>query len=235
MAETMNQETTPIAPALRTPRAAAVAGILFSVLYGAVIVLSRLAIPEGPGNADVAALPESSIRAVRFALALMPWAGIAFLWFMGVMRSRVGRLEDQFFSTIFFGSGLLLLAMGYTSAALGSGILSTFASAGAKVVDNGVLLLGRSVMYTVANIYGIRMSGMFMLSLGTIWVRTRVMPRLFVALTYVLALFLLLGINLSLWTQLIFPAWVLAVSIFILVASRRSETAEGQAELGAVG
>jgi hypothetical protein len=51
---------------------------------------------------------------VNFALTLVPFAGIAFLWFMGVVRSHLGRLEDQFFSTVFYGSGLLFLAMLFT-------------------------------------------------------------------------------------------------------------------------
>jgi len=89
-------------------------------------------------------------------------------------------------------------------------------------------------MYTITNVYAIRMAGVFMLSLGTIWVRTRVMPRLFVFLTWILALFLLLGINLSLWLILVFPAWVFAVSVFILVVSLRGKTARGEAALGSV-
>jgi hypothetical protein len=39
------------------------------------------------------------------------------LWFIGVLRDRLGQLEDRFFATVFFGSGLLFLAMLFTSAA----------------------------------------------------------------------------------------------------------------------
>ena len=46
-------------------------------------------------------------NAVRLALNLVPFAGIACLWFMGLLRNRVGTLEDQFFATVFLGSGLL--------------------------------------------------------------------------------------------------------------------------------
>ena len=46
-------------------------------------------------------------NAVRFALDLVPFAGIAFLWFIGVLRSRLGKLEDQFFATVMLTSGLL--------------------------------------------------------------------------------------------------------------------------------
>ena len=94
------------------------------------------------------------------------------------------------------------------------------------------IIFGRTVIYTVTNVYAMRMAGVFMLSLGTIWVRTRAMPRAFVGLTYLLAIVLLLVINLSLWVTMVFPLWVLTISIFILVESLRGK--EGEAE-GAVG
>ncbi len=237
MAESIGQTTNrPRAltrQALRTPRAAAVAGILFAVLFTTTIVLIRLAIPEDPGGTDVAGWLQGATRSVSFALTLVPFAGIAFLWFMGVVRDRLGDLEDQFFATVFFGSGLLFLAMTFVSAALAGGILSSYAAQADKV-GSGALAFGRSVMYTITNVYAIRMAGVFMMSLGTIWIRTRVMPRIFVFLTYILALFLLVAINLSLWVILIFPAWVFAVSVFILVVTLRGETAEAEASLGAV-
>jgi len=45
----------------------------------------------------------------------LPFAGIAFLWFIGVLRDRLGELEDRFFATVFLGSGLLFLAMLFAS------------------------------------------------------------------------------------------------------------------------
>ncbi|MDQ7822286.1 MAG: hypothetical protein RDV48_05780 [Candidatus Eremiobacteraeota bacterium] len=48
---------------------------------------------------------------VNIAMQLMPVAGIAFLWFIGVIRNRMGAHEDRFFATVFFGSGLLFVAM----------------------------------------------------------------------------------------------------------------------------
>ena len=48
---------------------------------------------------------------MTLALNIIPFAGIAFLWFMGVLRDRFGQQEDRFFATVFLGSGLLFLAM----------------------------------------------------------------------------------------------------------------------------
>jgi hypothetical protein len=49
---------------------------------------------------------KTSSNKVGLALNLVPFAGIAFLWFIGVLRDRLGELEDRFFATVFLGSGL---------------------------------------------------------------------------------------------------------------------------------
>ena len=219
--------------ALQTPSAAAIAGILFAVLFIASVGLMRLAIPEEIGGSDANAWLQNNAESVRFALTLVPFAGIAFLWFMGVVRAHLGQQEDQFFSTVFFGSGLLFLAMIFTTAAVAGGILSVYALAPTAMEESGVITFGRSVIYTITNVYAIRMAGVFMLSLATIWVRTRAMPRVLVLLTYLLAVLLLLVINLSLWVIMIFPLWVLAVSIYILVVSLRGKATDADGAVGA--
>src|SRR6478735_4612724 len=112
--------------AITTPRSAAFAGVVFAVLFGTSMVLLRLSIPESPLMQT--ALSDSARTRLGAALGLMPIAGIAFLWFVGVVRDRVGDLEDRFFSTVYLGSGLLFLAMLFVSMALVGGILATAAS-----------------------------------------------------------------------------------------------------------
>jgi Zn-dependent protease with chaperone function len=110
---------------LSTPRAAAVAGILFAVLFSASLLLMRFVLPEdlsGPNAADWLA---GNTSLITLALTLVPFAGIAFLWFMGVVRSHLGELEDQLFSTVMFGSALLFLGMVFVSAALAGGIITS--------------------------------------------------------------------------------------------------------------
>ena len=209
---------------LKTPRAAAFAGILFTVLFTSSYALIRLSIPANPADAGV--WLEERASTVALALSLLPFAGIAFLWFIGVVRDRLGHMEDQFFSTVFFGSGLLFLAMVFVSAALAGGILATYALEHSKFIDSGMYTLIRTVMYRITNVYAIKMAGVFMISLATIWVRTRLMPRPLAFLTYVLALGLLLTISSSLWVTLIFPAWVCAVSVYILVTNLRSPSSK---------
>jgi hypothetical protein len=204
---------------LTTPRAAAVAGILFAILYGASLVLIRLAISPD-STADSGAWLETNARSVDLALNLVPYAGIAFLWFIGVIRDRLGDAEDRFFATVFLGSGLLFLALTFVGAALAGGLLSSYTVQPRAIMESGVFTYGREVMFHIINVYAVRMAGVFMISLGTIWLRTGLMHRGWAFVTYGLALVLLVSIGYSLWVSLVFPGWVLAVSAYYLLRNR---------------
>jgi hypothetical protein len=214
---------------LRTPRAASVAGILFALLYGTSLVLIRISIP-----ADIAILNiawfETNSKMVVLALNLVPYAGIAFLWFIGVIRDRLGDLEDRFFATVFLGSGLLFLALTFVGAALAGGLLTSYTVLSGAITGSGLYTYSRAVMYNIMNIYAVRMAGVFMISLGTIWLRTGLMHRGWALVTYALALVLLVSISLSAWVTIIFPGWVLAVSIYFLILnlSRPADEALGE-------
>jgi hypothetical protein len=207
--------------ALKSPRSAAIAGIIFSVLYGTSMVLINISLPHEPA-AGFSWL-ETDVRTVTLALNLIPYAGIAFLWFIGVIRDLLSDMEDRLFATVFLGSGLLFLALTFMGAALAGGLLSSYAIESSVLVQSGVLTYSRKVIYHIFNIYAIRMAGVFMISLATIWLRTGLMHRGWAFLTYVLALVLLLSIDYSFWVTLIFPAWVLVVSVIILIRNLHNQ------------
>jgi hypothetical protein len=199
---------------LSTPRAAAIAGILFGVLFSISLVLLRGAIPENI-TTDPTWVTSGAAR-INLALGLMPFAAIAYLWFIGVVRDKLGEYEDKFFSTVFFGSSLLFLAMVFTSMGIAGGILATYPIIDISSQDSMVIYFGRAVMQSISNVYALRMAGVTMISLATIWIRTGLMPRWLAVLTYLLALALLLVTNFGLWVTLIFPGWVVLVSLLIL-------------------
>ena len=206
-----------------SPRAAALAGVLFAVLFAAALVLMRTSLP------DQASIPadwpdDAAATRLRIGLSLVPFSGIAFLWFMGVVRDRFRETEDQLFSSVFIGSGLLFLAMVFVSAAIAGGIVTITQGVPDEESRAGVSNFGRAVMLQVSNIYALRMAGVLLISLGTMWLRTGVMPRWLSFVTYAVALVLLFVTTLSLWVTLIFPAWVFAVSILILVQNFRRRT-----------
>jgi hypothetical protein len=214
--------------ALRTPRAAAIAGILFALLYSTSWVLIRLSIPAEALEASD--WIEQQAGNLSLAMSLIPFAGIAFLWFMGVVRDRMGRQEDQFFSTLFSGSGYLYLGMTFASAAMAGGALVLYASDLDLLTGSGVYSLALVVSNRLNTVYAMRMAGAFMFVLGTIWVRTRVMPRRLALITYLLATVLLISIGFTPWVILIFPAWVFIISVAILVLNYRSTHAQGGAD-----
>ena len=207
--------------ALRTPRAAAVAGILFALIYGTGMVLIRLSIPAD--HVFDTTWLDNNAHTVALGLNLVPYAGIAFLWFIGVIRDRLGALEDRFLATVFLGSGLLFLAMTFAGAALTGGLLTGYELEKQAMIESGVFTYARASTYNVLNVYAIRMAGVFMMSLGTIWIRTGTTHRFWPLLTYVLALLLLVTISFSVWVALIFPAWVLVVSVYLLVRGGNSQ------------
>ena len=89
---------------LRTPRAAAIAGVLFAALLTTTLTLIRLATPSDAGEVGAWLIDPNRKRMIVLALNLVPFAGIAFLWFIGVVRDRIGQREDRFFATVFLGN-----------------------------------------------------------------------------------------------------------------------------------
>ena len=205
---------------LRTPRAAAIAGILFALLLGLALGLLHAAVPP-EGTTAGTWLSESGRRtAVAVALNLIPFAGIAFLWFIGVVRDRIGAREDRFFATVFLGSGLLFIAMLFIAGAFAGGLVVEAAATGGKV-SSTTLALGRRVTSQLLNIYAMRMAAVFTIATATIVFRTGVSSRWLAILGYASAAILLVSVGITSWVQLLFPFWILLLSIDLLIASLR--------------
>jgi hypothetical protein len=204
--------------ALRTPRAAAVAGIVFSVLLITSLALLRVSVPGNPAVAGGWLTDSGKRTAVSIGLNLIPFAGIAFLWFVGVIRDRIGAHEDRFFATVFLGSGLLFVGMLFVAAAVAGGLIAGISSSGSP--GAGTLALGRNVTSLLLNVYSMRMAAVFTLTTVTIARRTEIVSRWLTVAGIATALVLLVGVGISPWVELLFPAWILAVSIDILADGR---------------
>jgi hypothetical protein len=192
-----------------------VAGVLFALLFGATLILIRVKMPEGLG--DSTEWLNSERGGILTATKLMPFAGITFLWFIGVVRDGFGRYEDRFFATVFLGSGLLFLAMMFVSTAVAAALVATNAGVTDPAAHVEVIAFGKMIVVSAAKTYAIRMAAVFMISLATIWLKTGLMPRWLVALSYLVALGLLIAGDVSMWLALAFPVWVLVVSALILL------------------
>jgi hypothetical protein len=201
---------------LRTPRAAAFAGIIFSVLMITALVLLRISVPPRLSTTGAWLTEPGKRAAVAVALNLVPFAGIAFLWFIGVIRDRVGEREDRFFATVFLGSGLLFVAMLFVAAAVAGGLI---AGASLGLPDSSTLALARNITSGLLNVYSMRMAAVFTLSTVTIARRTQIVSRWLTIAGLAAAVVLLIGVGISPWVELVFPVWILALSVDILTAS----------------
>lgn len=200
---------------LSTPRAAGIAGVFFALLFGASLTLIKTALPEGgaPGSQWV----DGAEGKLKVAALLMPFAGITFLWFIGVVRDGIGRFEDRFFASVFLGSGLLFLAMMFASSAVGAGLVASRKYSPDVAMHGDVAAFGQALLVSLSNTYALRMAGVFMFSLATIWLKTKLMPKWLVFGTYLVAVAVLVASDVSMWITMAFPTWVLVVSLLALV------------------
>jgi hypothetical protein len=198
------------------PRVVAITGVVFSVLYIASLVLIRMTIPADPTEPGAWLTDPAARGWVRIALNLVPFAGIAFLWFMAVLRNRIGLLEDKFFGTVFLGSGLLFVAMLFAAVAVSRGLLDTFGSGDTIPGQVETYRVGRGMAYALMNTFGMRMAAVFIFVTSKIGLRTRVFARWVSFVGFALGLVLLLIVTDFAWIALLFPFWVLLVSIYIL-------------------
>jgi hypothetical protein len=206
-------------PPLAPPRGAALSGVIFGVLMIVGLGLVRYAIPANP-NTPGTWLSEATHRsAVRYALKLVPFAGIAFLWFIGVLRNRLAELEDQFFATVFLGSGLLFIATLFASASVTDALVR---SVGVPKVASDTYFFGRCMSDSLLNLFAMKMAGVFMFSICTVALRTAIFSRWIAYTGFACAILLLLIIADWRWITLVFPVWMLLVSSQILLGEVQS-------------
>ncbi len=228
MSRTMSENSALTRKQLNTPKAAAIAGIAFSVLLMAILWLLRRSVPDDPLDSGAWIATESGT--VVIALNLIPLAGVAFLWFIGVLRDRLGQQEDRFFATVFLGSGLLFLAMLFAAAAIAGAVTLLASSAGPDQLDNSPTFhFARATVYIIANAYAAKMACVFMISTSTVAIRTEIAPRWIAILGFVFACVLLVGSYYLSWSIAVFPIWVFLLSIHILIHNLRGPQGDDHA------
>lgn len=185
----------------------------------------RIAIPADPDDAGDWLSDGSRRDSVLLALGFVPFSGIAFLWFVGVVRDRVGDAEDRFFATVFLGSGLLFVAMLFVAAAIAAGLV-TSVGLGGDAISSGAWAVGHRTAHELVD-YAMRMAAVFTLATSTILLRSRLAPTWLVIAGYATGVLLMVAVGFVSWVELLFPAWVLALSLYVLIASFRRGQDEG--------
>ena len=123
---------------------------------------------------------------------------------------------------MFLASGLLFVAMVFVAAGVGGALLAAVKYRHEPIPDQDAVLLVRSFAFGFLFIYAMRMAAVFMIVTSTIGARLGIFPRWLVITGYLAALLLVLNVSYTDVLILVFPVWVAAVSIVILMADRRS-------------
>ena len=131
---------------------------------------------------------------------------------------RLGPMEDRLFASVFVGSGLLFVASLFGSAAFADAMVETVATDSARFLDSGLYHLARNLVSAFLNVFAIKMAGVFIMSSSMIAFRTAILPRWVTILGFACAIVLLLVITRWQWIALLFPCWMLVVSVSILLA-----------------
>lgn len=210
-----------IAESLRTPRAAAIAGLAFCVIMLTSWVLIRLAVPVGEIGSEVVSLDERQLTMLRVSTALVPFAGISFLWFIGVIRSQIGVHEDRLFATVFLGSSLIFVALLFVGTAAIVSII-VVSSEGVGIQADLQIYAGRFFQEVLTG-YAARMAGVSVIAITTLGRRSRTMPKWLVVVGYAAGLGLLIAPFGVRFAELLFPLWAGVFSVYVFVRSSRHE------------
>jgi len=207
---------------LRAPWAASIAGLLFAVLFTAALLLLRSSPLATADDAELVQLFASGedTTVVIGGLYLAPFAGIMFLWFVAVVRDQIGEREDRFFATVFFGAGLLFVAMLFAAAAVASMIVVGVRYLGQDAPSAALVGATRTLAYTLLFAFSTRAGGVFLIATATIGLRSRAFPRWVAWTGYLVGVVLLVAVTFWDWFILVLPAWVAVISLFILRRER---------------
>lgn len=208
-------------------RIGAISGLVFAVLFVMALVLLHRAPTLGDPDGTYAAFYANGGDQVFVAvgLYLVPFAGIAFLWHMTAMRNVLDTLTPAP-STMAHGLNLLSGAIFVTllfagTAAVGAVAFGVYFGH-APVEDPAVARALTAVGYGLVFVFAVRGAGMFAITTTTLLRNAGVLPRIPAVVAYLLAAFLLLAVTNNPAAVLVFPAWVVLISVVLLRHSRRS-------------
>jgi hypothetical protein len=203
---------------LRSAEAAALAGLLHAVLYVVAISMLRRApspVVGGPVDTDWY-LQAGNQRLMVTGLNLLVLATIAFLWFVAVIRRRVGEREDRFFGTVFLSSALLLAglwlvgAMVYSAPAFSAYVFGYEPTSGDIAMWHGAAVAGLLVVVA-------RLQAVFIITATTVVRLAGTFPRWVVLVGYATGLFLMFVPVPNALLHWVFPGWVALISTVALV------------------
>lgn len=198
--------------------AAAIAGIVCAVGWS-LALRGLLSAPSlGATDAEIRAYYADSSNGTTAIvwLQVLVMSTIAFLWFVGVVRGRLGDREPRLFGTVFFGSSLLLAAMLFVGTALLSAP-AVLVAIGERTPDPAAVSVTRAAAAVVLSVFAPRITTLVMFSTASLGRATGALPNWLIVVTYVIGVVEFVNVNFATPIVYLMPAWIALVSIVLLV------------------
>jgi hypothetical protein len=209
-------------------RQAAILTASLGIAHAVLFLLAALILASAPGSAasdaeyvEFYSSPDSR-RVIVAAMYIMPFAGIAFLWFIVALRQWIklgSRRMNELFSNVQLVSGVVFIALFLAAAAAESTTAAAVEFQSAPVDPASARLMptfGRTMLLVLA----MRMAAIFVFSTTTIARSSGVLPRWFIYAGYTVGLFLLLSVTLSPLLIVVFPVWVIVLCLLLIQRAR---------------
>jgi hypothetical protein len=213
----------------RSLRTAATITAAVGAAHALLFLLSFWLLSDVPGanasNAEIEEFyaSESSRRPVLVGLYVMPFAAIAFVWFVVALRTWIEgstRRINVLLSNIQLVAGILYVALFCVTSASSAVLAASVEFAEGDidpVVAHSFPQFGDSLLF----VFAFRMAAMFVVTTSSIGLGSGVLPRWFAWCGYAVGLFLLLSAGFEWWFALVFPIWLLVVSVVLLRKARQ--------------
>jgi hypothetical protein len=198
--------------------AAAIAGIVCAV--GWALALRGLLSAPGLGASDDEINEyyddTSNGTAAIFWLQVLVVATIAFLWFVGVVRGRIGDREPRLFGTVFLGASILLAGLLFVGAAL-LAAPAVLLAVGDRTPDPEAVSVMRAAAAVVLSVFVPRVATLVMLSTASLGRATGALPRWLILVTYVIGVLAFVNVSIATPTVYVVPGWIAVVSLVLLL------------------
>jgi len=203
--------------------AAAIAGAVCAVLLWGSVLLLTTQPDAGASDEELTRwfADAGNRRLVLAGLQTTTFGGIAFLWFLAVIRRRLGDREDQFFATVFLGSGLLFLTLTIASAVAAAAPALMVSYGGREAADPSTFALARGLWFGLFVVGASRFGAVFMVVTSTLGLRFGVLPRWLSIVGYAASVVLFVTGAFSGPLAFLFPVWMAVVSLTLFVSRRR--------------
>lgn len=204
---------------LASVEAAAIAGIICAVGWSVGLRGLLGTPPIDASDAEITRYyADADGLAAVVLLQVIVLATIAFVWFVGVVRSRLGEQEPRLVGTVFLGGAILLAGLVFAgSAALAAPSIVTEAGG---TPDPGAATMARALAVALLSVFAPRVATLVMFSTAALARRAGALPRWLIVVTYVVGVAEFVNVTISAPAVYVFPAWIALVSIVLLLRPR---------------